>query len=232
MNGFDGMAAVKKALYRQVLGVTIVELLVVSVVIALLAGISFPILQLVKQREKEKRLKEILNKVRIRGIGLGAGDTHTHTIVGKGKGAPLDTFFGSKGYKNFMMRRIIQKAQNPKEYKDALFWAEEWGLLYPSNPNKLVFAVGDVVKVPAQSPPAGIFFDIEVDQRFISAVPPHPFQDWYPGSRWEFKVSSGGGGGWYSSESWPLPAVGSGVCDFRSVGAGIAINGENTDTWK
>ncbi|NLF95499.1 MAG: prepilin-type N-terminal cleavage/methylation domain-containing protein, partial [Candidatus Riflebacteria bacterium] len=41
---------------RQRSGVTLVEILIVTVVITLMAAVSFPVYKIIQQREKEKRL--------------------------------------------------------------------------------------------------------------------------------------------------------------------------------
>ncbi|MDD2998263.1 MAG: prepilin-type N-terminal cleavage/methylation domain-containing protein, partial [Candidatus Riflebacteria bacterium] len=45
-------------------GVTLVEILVVSVVMALMAALAFPVYKVIQQRDKERRLKKILTDVR------------------------------------------------------------------------------------------------------------------------------------------------------------------------
>ncbi|HQB84597.1 MAG TPA: prepilin-type N-terminal cleavage/methylation domain-containing protein, partial [Candidatus Rifleibacterium sp.] len=50
--------------HRPDAGVTLIEILIVTVIIALMAALAFPVYKIVQQREKERRLKKILNDVR------------------------------------------------------------------------------------------------------------------------------------------------------------------------
>jgi type II secretory pathway pseudopilin PulG len=197
-------------------GVTLVELLVVSTIMVLIASLTLPVSQIMRQREKENRLRDILRQIRDQGIGLGA---------------QMD------GYANYVSSQINMLASDAARY--ALATATSNGLLYPRNPSMLENPAGEVLKIATDS--SGGLFTLRIPGRFIRKVPPHPFIDWYPGAHWEFKAvatdSTAGLGTtiWWASAStapWnQVPPDATGVIDIRSRGAGLSLDGTNTDDW-
>jgi type II secretory pathway pseudopilin PulG len=218
------------------MGVTLVEVMVVSTAFVILAAASLPVLQLVRQREKERRLKKILLEIKNTGIGIGA----TSYKIDKNK---KEVDFASLGYKNFIIRRIILNSANPAQQKFALDNAKTTGKCFPLNPTKLENAQGDTINIDAE-PPAGNVMSIDITQRFIRNIASHPFHDWHPDAHWEFLPHSlYDAAGVSISPIWLEKTDGLwagdwadaknnnafGVTDVRSVGAGLAINGKNTD---
>lgn len=200
--------------YRGRAGLTLVELLVVSTILVVIASLTLPVSQIIRQREKENRLREILRQVRDQGIGLGA---------------QLD------GYSNYVTSQINRLASDAARY--ALATATYHGKLYPRNPSMLENPTGAIVSIATDS--VGGLLTLRIPGRFIRKVPPHPFVDWYPGAHWEFKAiatdSSAGLGStiWFASaagDPWNT-AKATGVIDIRSRGAGLGLDGTNTDDW-
>ena len=76
---------------------------------------------------------------------------------------------------------------------------------------------------------------ITLNSRFLRHIPPHPFSSWMPNARWEFEPAvdtTGGGPTYASSATDPWNAGGAvGVKNIYSRGAGVAIDGTNTDEW-
>ena len=216
-------------------GVTLVELLVVSTIMVLIAAIGLPTLQLVRQREKENRLKEILTYVRSSGIGVG---TPRYTIEAY---SANNAEFSSDGYRNFMIRKIMgQIGISGFTYANASYAIATGtfhGTIYPASPPAVIYALGQSTSFPTAEPPAETVVTVPVTQRFIRNIPPHPFEDWYPNAHWEFKAATdtNAAGPWFDwpstfdTPAWPADATG--VIDIKSIGAGIAINGEKMDSW-
>ena len=55
--------------HRPDAGVTLIEILIVTVIIALMAALAFPVYKIVQQREKERRLRTFLNDMRAALVG-------------------------------------------------------------------------------------------------------------------------------------------------------------------
>lgn len=193
-------------------GVTLVELLVVSTIMVLIASLTLPVSQIMRQREKENRLRDILRQVRDQGIGLGA---------------QMD------GYANYVSMQINTLASEPASF--ALASATNLGLLYPRNPTALENPAGEILNIATDS--TGGLLTITIPGRFIRKIPPHPFIDWNPGAHWEFKAvatdATVPGQVWFASapaDAWSSNHA-SGVIDIRSRGAGLSLDGTNTDDW-
>ena len=226
VSAIDETSVAETGVSRPRAGVTLIELLVVSTILVLIAAISLPILQLVKQREKENRLEEILTYVRSSGIGVGtpryANETYTKDGIE----------FSSDGYRNFMVRKIMAQVGvgtpvfTLASASYAIATGTYHGMIYPASPSAIIFSLGKSTTIPSGDDGSNI--TIKITQRFIRTIPPHPFEDWYPMAHWEFKVATDTTI-WYASETWPVSAPG--VSDIKSVGAGISLSGENTDTW-
>jgi hypothetical protein len=183
--------------------------------------------QLQRQREKEHRLKEILKYIRTSGIGVGS-QTNTDQSY-------CQLANSSRGYRNYLTYRLYALIGVEPDYTEAsaayaIFSGTENGTIYPRDPAVLVNPIGYVASI--SSDPFGGSVQLELKHRFIRGLPHHPFADWYPVAHWEFRAvttdGSGGPGPWF--ETWPYDHA-TGVIDIRSVGAGLSISGENTDTW-
>ena len=213
-------------------GVTLIEVLIVSVVIGIMATLAFPAFKVIQQREKEKRLKKILTEVR--------------TAIAGGKSQQADHLFVD-GYRNYVraigVEQIMAKYGNhallaAPEIASFSFHLADTGLGYPKTPAALTESSFDLTipTLAAQS------VQIKFARRFLRRLPPHPFAGWYPNAHWEFKPARANqalpegvttfkadAAAW--SETNPAELIITGVLDIKSVGAGLALDGSNTDDW-
>ncbi len=216
---------------RQRSGVTLVEILIVTVVIALMAAVSFPVYKIIQQREKEKRLRKILASVRSAISGSKSPlsvrefvEGHRTYVIAYGNnlidqiaGPPL----GAPEIKEKILENFIKLTTNA-------------GLGYPSTPQKLLAGNYDlVIDVPTGVGAQPIFtMTIPIDRRFVRHIPPHPFVGWVPNARFEFKAVVNTTATLtfpINSSDWGVNA--SGVVDIVSRGAGLALDGSRTDGW-
>ncbi len=195
-------------------GVTIIELLVVTTILSLMAALIFPTYRLMQQRDRENRLREILTEVR-------ASRDSYKSYVSRSMWAKIEAANTNQG--------VRQKA-----FKQAIASASELGYLFPLNPSSFtnpIHAPGasfTVATDPNDLTDPNKVVSVSVNRLFLRRIPPHPFTGWSPYARWEF-VPAAGGSGQVASEAWTAGMVG--VQDIRSVGAGLAIDGSNTDDW-
>lgn len=195
-------------------GVTIVEILIVSTIIAVMAALSFPVYKIIQQREKERKLKEFLDKFRTAIHGC-QGNSNNHKRIKK----------FHEGYKNYILQRGIDQINvaNPdvstRENAEKTFInnAITKGLAYPETIWHLTHLRLPHTVVIATGPAPSDTVSIDVDHPFLRGIPPNPFKDWYPAATWTFT--------YYDTIN------STGVLDIHSSGAGIALNGENTDDW-
>lgn len=215
-------------------GVTLVEILIVSTVIAVMAALSFPVYKIIQQREKERRLLRILREVR---SAIAGSKSQKSNKIWK------------EGHRNYVYRHGIEKIWELHQSDESKFQearkhfiedGTQNGLLYPKTPSHLIFNQNYNIRI-ATGTAAGEEVDIDVQRRFLRKIPPHPFANWYPNAHWEFKPASidgaFGGGPFYASSAtdpWNNngnPPAATGVIDIVSRGAGRALNGSNTDEW-
>lgn len=197
---------------------TIIELMVVTTILALMAALIFPSFRLMQQRDRENRLREILSE--------------------------LDAARDS--YKSYVSRQMWDKIEaahsdpndREKAFKQALASATELGLLFPLSPASFIYplhapgASFTVATDPddlSDDPAKGV--SVSINRRFIRHIPPHPFSGWAPNARFEFgsAVDSAGPNKKYPETDWPTTATG--VKNVWSVGAGLGIDGSSTDEW-
>ncbi|PKL50959.1 MAG: hypothetical protein CVV42_01270 [Candidatus Riflebacteria bacterium HGW-Riflebacteria-2] len=220
---------------RQRAGVTLVEILIVTVIITLMAAVSFPVYKIIQQREKEKRLRKILASVR---------------SALSGSKSPLSAREFVEGYRTYVIAygsylienaleppgaNTIPAGQKKKVKENFLKLANNEGFGYPESPQKLV--QGNIllkIDVPTGSSGVNATYTvtIPVDRRFVRNIPPHPFIGWVPNARFEFKAAVNTSGSPtlpFNSAAWGTTA--SGVTDIVSRGAGLALNGSRTDDW-
>ncbi|HOT27931.1 MAG TPA: type II secretion system protein [Candidatus Ozemobacteraceae bacterium] len=210
-------------------GVTLVEIMVASTIVVLIAAVTFPVYQIIQQREKENRLRQILDNVR------GA-------IYGCPIALANRTF--NQGYRVHVLNKLanaINNATETQETRDAALasgirYLVDHGLDLPFSPASLTGRA-----------PIGVTFDVAtgttgtatvtIDRVFLRNIPPHPFVGWYPNARWEFVPAVYAGAlnssvltAATDSATWEsLQATG--VKNIVSRGAGMAIDGTNTDDW-
>ncbi|NCB37221.1 MAG: type II secretion system protein [Erysipelotrichia bacterium] len=210
-------------------GVTLVEILVVSVVMALMAALAFPVYKVIQQRDKERRLKKILTDVRAAIFGSKSQQSslsftegyRTHLRV---RGiALIEAAHSGYGMEETEAVAISNFVDNLTTH----------GLGYPLTPSHLVANTTYYVTVATATVPttAGDYVTIPVDRRYLRVIPPHPFQNWYPNAHWEFKPATTTTGlTSLASASWNSNTA-TGVADIVSRGAGISLDGSNTDAW-
>ncbi len=238
-------------------GVTLIELMVTVAILAVIATLSFPMFQLMQQRDKENRLIRILEGVNSAIMGSGSYD-NKHVFSG----------IYSEGYSNWIRRQIMDSKWDidnnkltPGDRKKALDVAMELGLFYPLTPSHLENpSMVQTALIPYNLHTGGppyLKIRIRVDRRFFRKVAPHPFIGWYPGAHYEFEAAFYDdndadsdfetGTHTYASESWPFPVISGpeydptadnpvipravGVKQIWSRGAGFSIKGESTDSF-
>ncbi len=215
---------------RQRSGVTLVEILIVTVVIALMAAVSFPVYKIIQQREKEKRLRAILYSVR-------------SAIAGSKSALSITSFF--EGHRNYVIaygKRKIEELDlaDDVDLDDDIATIStnftKIAAFGPSTPQQLLESnytitvdvdTGDAVKPT-------FTINIPIDRRFLRHIPPHPFVGWIPDAHFEFKPKVKNGAVTtntllFDDAHWGVNA--SGVADIVSRGAGLALNGSRTDDW-
>lgn len=208
--------------HRPDAGVTLIEILIVTVIIALMAALAFPVYKIVQQREKERRLKKILNDVR--------------AAISGGKSQLANTWL-SEGFRTYVFqtgKRKIIKAYGGNELlaKDAISSFTEnlvkSGRAYPLSPSH--FGITDYEFLVATGPGVDDNVSIRINRRFIRHIPNHPFQSWYHNATWTFRPAQPPDSAPIPSQLWN-PTIHKGVSDINSSGAGMALDGSNTDDW-
>ncbi len=231
-------------------GVTLIEILIVTVIIALMAALAFPVYKIVQQREKERRLKKILNDVR--------------AAISGGK-SQLSTVSFSEGMRTVVRVQGIEKIKSAHNLSHPVESAVasaaissftlhmiEQGLGYPPTPFHMTYGQNYSVEIatgPTSHPSSNAgSVVVNITRRFLRSLPPHPFQGWYPNATWTFKPayfnpSIAANAVPVSSATWGVQqklyddTAGAsgvnryGVMDIYSSGAGIALDGSNTDEW-
>lgn len=215
-------------------GVTLVEILIVSTIIAIMAALSFPVFKIVQQREKERRLKKILLDIR--------------SAIGGCKSQNSNKLY-LEGYRNFVYStgiELIDAAHTSngafkKARKQFIASGTTDGMFYPITPSHLCYNTNYTIRLATGTDAASEFVDINIQRRFLRRIPPHPFAGWYPNAHWEFRPAAidgaFGGGPFYASSAtdpWnnnSNPPAATGVIEIVSRGAGYALDGSNTDEW-
>lgn len=233
-------------------GLSLVELIVVTVVIAIAATLAFPTYTIFQQRSKEKRLKKILTDVR-----AAINGTKSHNSTNSFEEG-FRTVARVKGMEKIEARANINGWNSPltlpdnaKEVKQKCIsafiakFSEGYG--YPKSPDD-IWSPTPVAMFPANligfCPGTGddalyneiAIGDIPLERRFYRAPPVHPFQDWYPSVDFKFVPvldnTGNASGTAYSREGWEANKdYLVGVKDIVSRGAGLALDGSNTDDW-
>lgn len=200
-------------------GMTLVEIMVVSLIISILAAMSFPLFGIIQQRERERRLKLILNNI--------------HSSI-YGSSQYREGRIYTEGYRIYAIGKIYEEVDAQGDpiasAEFAIASGSKMGLLFPIDPMKVENSNGVSFKLPTDE--SGSDVEIAINRRFIRNIPPHPFKGVVPEAHWEFRAATTTYPiEWFASESWPY-GFATGVIEIRSTGAGIALNGENTDDWR
>lgn len=212
-------------------GVTLIEILIVTVIIGLMASLSFPAFKILQQREKERRLHKILSDVR--------------AAIAGSKSQQSTTSF-TEGYRTYVRVRGLQAIDDAHTVINdptgaiasgaiASFVGNlaDQGLGYPLTPSALIynpkFPVASITVATATTGSV----NIKIDRRFLRSVPPHPFKNWYPTAEWYFRrakpIDPVSENNYLASGSWAVTDVG--ITDIVSRGAGMGLDGSNTDDW-
>lgn len=213
-------------------GVTLIEILIVTVVIGLLAAISFPVFKIIQQREKERRLKKILYDVRSAILGSKSPQTATDFTEG------YRTYIRVKGIAQIQAHAGSPELAEPIIAKFVINLTEN-GRGYPDSPAKLTTSNYEVAIATGTTDPLDPTYttdvvNIPVDRRFLRHIPPHPFKNWFANARWEFKPATKTIAVTTSTLPFDSPHWGTdatGVIDIVSKGAGLALDGSKTNDW-
>ena len=234
-------------------GLSLVELVVITIIIAIIATMAFPTYKIFQQRSKEKRLKKILTDVR--AAINGTKSHHSTTDFEEG----FRTIVRVKG-----IEKITNLTPDPKERQNfiSLFITKlSEGYGYPASPKEIwnnnpyadfngidlsyTDGSGDHLFPFINFGPEG---KISLERPFyrncdrspgegVASGPVHPFHDWYPTVEFRYvpafdnnepKLPDYSYDQWYSNEYYPGLR---GVKDIVSRGVGIALDGSNTDEW-
>lgn len=207
-------------------GVTLIEILIVTVIIALMAALAFPVYKIVQQREKERRLRIFLYDTRAALVGrksqlsITSFDEGFRTyIVQKGQQAIYDAHPGDPATANAAVATFTLNITR-------------FGLGYPPSPSLLASTGYEITVATGPSTVSAVAGNvtIKVARRFIRRIPPHPFQNWNINATWTFRPAVPQNSAPIASQAWN-PAVHYGVMDIYSRGAGLALDGSNTDEW-
>lgn len=210
-------------------GITLIEILIVTVIIALMAAISFPVFKIIQQREKERRMKKILYDVR--------------SAISGSKSPQSSTDF-TEGYRTYIRVKGIAQIEGSNPVPAPIIATFVANLAingrgYPDNPSLLTASNFTVTIATSTTNPLDANYttnvvNINVDRRFLRNIPPHPFKNWFASARWEFKPATKTAAATtttlpYDSIHWGTAATG--VVDIVSRDAGLALDGSKTDDW-
>ena len=235
------------ALLNNKRALSLVELVVITFVIAIIATMAFPTYKIFQQRSKEKRLKKILTEIR---AAINGSKSHNSTndfeegfrTVARLKG--MDKINASAE----MWTSDPAIKQNCISSFSVLF-SEGYG--YPAGP-KDIWSQNPTAAFPAEI--SGFYPDISpfdkvelgnipLERPFyrnydVSSGPVHPFHDWYPTVEFRYVPATDTHpvitqdsytyNEWYYATNTPYLK---GVKDVVSRGVGIALDGSNTDEW-
>lgn len=219
-------------------GLSLMELIVVTVVIALTACMAFPVYKIFQQRSKEKRLKKILTDVRAAISGTKSHNSSNDfqegfRTVARVKGMELIMQVASNSYWskteelnciNAFVAKIGQGNGYPLAPEDI------WSAKPKAEMGKLIY------KDESDTDKEFNIGNIELERRFYRSKPIHPFHDWYETADFQYvPVYDGTGnalGTSYTILGWETNKADLvGVKDIVSKGAGLALDGSNTDDW-
>ena len=220
-------------------GLSLMELIVVTVVIALTACMAFPVYKIFQQRSKEKRLKKILTDVR---AAISGTKSHNSTndfqegfrTVSRVRGMEL---IASESLHNSWSKPAEQNCINAFIAKIGL------GYGYPNAPEDIwngnpQAIVGDIAYDGDLGSATFSMGTISLERRFYRSKPIHPFHDWYQTADFEYvpvvDTTGNPAGTSYTIDGWNAPGNSGhlrGVKDIVSRGVGIALDGSNTDEW-
>ena len=235
------------ALLNNKRALSLVELVVITFIIAIIATMAFPTYKIFQQRSKEKRLKKILTDVRASINGTKSHNSTNDFEEG------FRTVVRVKG-----IDKITDLTPDPIERQNfiSLFITKlSGGYGYPTGPRdvwsnnptadfngvnlRYTDGSGEHTFPFINFGPEG---KLSLERPFyrncdVSSGPVHPFHDWYPTVVFKYvpatdtnvlPLESYTYEQWYSDDYNPGLK---GVKDIVSRGVGIALDGSNTDEW-
>lgn len=220
-------------------GMSLVELIVVTVIIAAAASMAFPVYKIIQQRSKERRLKKILTDMR---AAISGAKSHQSTNDFR---EGFRTMARVKGMEEISNDPSLSEGNKQRKI-NAFVSRLAAGDGYPTTPNDIWGAtptafIGEFEWVDELGVPrTASATRLSLDMRFYRGEPVHPFADWYISAGFRYVPVSTGT---LDPEDLPLtkerwdgfsPAdkdILGGVKDVVSVGAGLALDGSNTDDW-
>ena len=155
-------------------GITLVEIMIVTVIIALMATVSFPVYKIVQQREKEKRLKKILKDF--------------DTAIAGSKSQLSDKDF-SNGYRTYVREYGLALIPTNKRAYFLQRLAQD-GYGYPGTTASLTSPPFSF-DIPISAAPGDVV-TITVHRKFLRHIPNHPFTGWSPAATWTYKIKGVG----------------------------------------
>jgi len=232
---------------------SLVELVVITFIIAVIATMAFPTYKIFQQRSKEKRLKKILTDVR---AAINGTKSHNSTnyfeegfrTVARVKGIDIITdntpdLNERQNFINLFVKGLSDGYGYPDSPQE--IWSNNpktdlngMNLSYTDATGNHAFPLinfGNVGKLYLERP-----FYRNCD---LSSGPVHPFHDWYQTANFAYIPASDTRGidylknASYTVDEWatmnpdPEHPVLIGVKDIVSRGAGLALDGSNTDEW-
>ena len=238
------------ALLNRKKALSLVELVIVTFIIAIAATVAFPTYKIFQQRSKEKRLKKILTDVR---AAINGTKSHNSSNSFEEGFRTVARVKGMELLENIANVRGWNEPTVPPEVKQNCIGAfiakfgEGYG--YPKSPND-IWSTNPLAEFPESlkdfytadlnplfnNVPLG---NIALERRFYRSKPVHPFHDWYPNADFAYIPAKDTRGMEYSNKSYTIEEWYSdtnvsyliGVKDIVSRGAGLALDGSNTDDW-
>ena len=242
------------ALLNNKRALSLVELVVITFIIAIIATMAFPTYKIFQQRSKEKRLKKILTDVR---AAINGSKSHNSTTdfeegfrtVARLKGMDKindaaamwtsDPAIKQNCISSFSVL-FSQGYGYPAGPKD--IWSRNPTAVFPEKISGFYPAISPFDEVTLGNIPLERPFYRNCDRRpeeGIASGPVHPFHDWYQSVEFHYvpatdtndiavRLESYTYDQWYSNDFYPGLK---GVKDIVSRGAGLALDGSNTDDW-
>lgn len=237
------------ALLNNKRALSLVELVVITFVIAIIATMAFPTYKIFQQRSKEKRLKKILTEIR---AAINGSKSHNSTNEFEEGFRTVVRVKGIEIIASCTQADPIQRQNFISLFVKKL--SEGYG--YPASPKEIWsnnpatdFSEIDLSYTDASGTHAipvsefGLGGIMRLERPFfrnydVSSGPVHPFHDWYPTVEFRY-VPATDTRGVVTQESYTFDEWYSdthrnhlkGVKDVISRGVGIALDGSNTDEW-
>ena len=230
-------------------GMSLVELIVVTVIIAAAASMAFPVYKIIQQRSKERRLKKVLTDLR---AAISGAKSHQSTNDFR---EGFRTIARVKGMEEISSDASLSEAEKLRKI-NAFVSRLAAGDGYPSTPNDIWGAtptafigelewVDDLGVTRTEKLGSGTG-RIPLDMRFYRGEPIHPFKDWYFEADFRYVPVRGDiledrmhgyksltKKQWEDYEKSHHPVLDSlgGVKDVITASAGMALDGSNTNDW-